>query len=159
MSPRKNSNTKFPFFVASRCIPQGLVIVLLFLTFPASAQTYPISGKVVDERYTPLKSIEVHIKNQTDSITAVTNKDGNFITRSLPTGTYYISITAHGYDIFHDTINNTSSPSGRPGGVYLFMLSPTLHMLDEVKIVQKCPRYGAKRRHPRVQRRRLQSQP
>ena len=112
----------------------SISILLLFLSFPAFSQTYSITGKVVDEKKVAVSPAEIKVvQKRKVRASAVTNKDGDFCITSISTGFYYISIDHPGYQPYDDSIQV------KDGDINLgqLRLVPALHMLDEVKIVEK----------------------
>src|ERR1039458_449398 len=109
-------------------------VLLIFTVTHALSQTYSVTGNIKNEVSKPVSSAAINV-NRKDSIAhkGVTNMDGAFLITGLSPGYYHISIQAPGYeeylDSFRITAGNTSI--GQIG------LNPAIHMLDEVKIVEK----------------------
>lgn len=112
----------------------SLSILLLFFCARAVSQTYSISGTVLDEKNISFNSAEIKLTSK-DSIklTTTTDKDGKFLIKQVTPGIYYLTISAHGYENYMDSIHMGKAPLG----VGVIHLTPAIHMLDEVKIVDK----------------------
>lgn len=111
--------------------------LFLFTATNALSQSYSVTGNVVNENNKPLSSAII-IVTQKDSAAhkSVTNKDGAFLISLTSTGIYYLSIKAPGYEAYVDSIDLSKAPSGVGVFGHITML-PAIHMLDEVKIVEK----------------------
>ena len=110
-----------------------LLVLFLFTSFQSLSQTYTISGKVVNEENTPLKAIELTITNHKDSTKSTTDKEGNFLIKTIATGFWYLTIIAHGYEGYADSfqVSNANINLGQ------IRLQHVVHELDAVKIVEK----------------------
>jgi iron complex outermembrane receptor protein len=71
---------------------------LLIITEIVSAQTYSISGEVVDSKSKSIPGVNVILLNTTFG--AATNDEGNYEIANLPSGTYKIEFSAIGYEKF-----------------------------------------------------------
>lgn len=71
---------------------------LLINTENIFAQTYSISGKVVDSKSKPIPGVNVILINT--NFGAATTDDGNYEIANLPSGTYKIEFSAIGYEKF-----------------------------------------------------------
>ncbi len=109
-------------------------LLLLFTTQIALSQTYSVTGNVVSENKKPVPSAIITVF-QKDSIkhTTTTNKEGAFLISLISPGKYYLNVTVPGYDLYADTITISEAPLG----VGVITLRTAVHMLDEVKIVEK----------------------
>lgn len=87
---------------------------------------------MTDENNVPLRAIEIKIKGKNDSATAITLNNGTFISKLLPTGIYGLTITAPGYELYLDSMQIKEPPAS-----VSILLHHIMHMLDEVKVVQK----------------------
>jgi iron complex outermembrane receptor protein len=73
-----------------------LFTFLFIITENVSAQTYSISGKVVDSKSKPIPGVNVILINT--NYGAATNDQGNYEMANLPSGTYKIEFSAVGYE-------------------------------------------------------------
>ena len=110
-------------------------LLLLFTTQIALSQTYSVTGNVVNENNKPIPSaiISVFQKDSTRH-TTTTNKEGAFLVALTTTGKFYLSINAPGYEEYTDSTDLSKAPSGVFPRI---ILHTAVHMLDEVKIVEK----------------------
>ncbi len=119
-----------------------VAILILFITIQAQAQSGSLSGRVVNEDNKPIYHASITTW-QRDSAkhTTTTNKDGAFLFSLTSSGKYYISIKAPGYEPYADSVDieATEQIPGYSSGAVLgiIKLTSSIHMLDEVKIVEK----------------------
>ena len=85
----------------------GLILALcVVLPLHSPAQSAAVSatlrGIVTDPQSQPVAGCQVLVRNTDFNIsrTLVTNDDGAFIVQSLPTGTYFVQVTAPGFALF-----------------------------------------------------------
>jgi len=116
----------------------------LFLFFPFFSFSQTITGKVVDEDSLPIAAAKIVLANPKDTIISKTNKQGNFSITATDTGLYYLTVSAHGYDEYKDSVTMSKAPEQGPdsssGGVWglgVIRLLLESHPLDEVKVVEK----------------------
>lgn len=89
--------------------PLSFIIFFLSSTNPLFAQTYSISGKVVDSKSIPVPGVNVIIVDT--NFGAATDEDGNYEITGLSSGTYDIDFSAIGYEklrLENVVINNSS---------------------------------------------------
>jgi len=116
--------------------------IFIFGCHAALAETLYISGKIVDDKIKPIEFAEITISNGSHvKANCYTDKDGNFSIAKVEPGMYKIVIVASGYDLYSDSLEIGKASSNKPidDVIYVgrFMLHPTSHMLNEVKIVEK----------------------
>jgi len=71
------------------------ILVLLLISFSVAAQTQTLSGKVTDEKGSPLSGATVSLKD--GSKFAVTNESGGFSLENVPaTGAVIVSFVGYG---------------------------------------------------------------
>lgn len=100
--------------------------------------TYPLSGKIVDSlSQQPLSFITIRLNNdKNEQLKALVTKDsGTFIFPALPEKSYWISITAIGYQqkILHTNISNQKNHLGT------ILLQPQVNALKDVAITAERP--------------------
>ena len=86
-----------------------VIIILLSNANRLLAQTYTISGKVVDSNSNPIPGVNVILANT--NFGAATDDNGNYEIRNLTTGTFIVEFSAIGYEKFRKeniVINNNS---------------------------------------------------
>jgi outer membrane beta-barrel protein/carboxypeptidase family protein len=110
-----------------------LFVILVFSCLKTLSQTYSVSGVVIDEKNRPVAGAEIETdKGYARKNKAVTDTGGRFLIQLAP-GLHHLIISAHGYDDYTDSpqVSNTNINIGR------IQLAPAVHMLDEVRIVEK----------------------
>ena len=108
------------------------VIILIFTGFPALSQTYSVTGNIVNEKNNPIHLAEITITNKdATKYHSTTDKEGAYTISGIVPGFYYRTISAPGYDPLVDSFDISKAPSG------VGVLHPAIHMLDEVKVVEK----------------------
>jgi hypothetical protein len=111
-----------------------LLIITIFVCAIGVAQTFTVTGNIFNEKNNPLRSADILVssKKDTTEFKTETAKDGGF-SISVPSGSYYLSVAAHGYEGYSDSFIIGSAPLAA-GVIHLI---PVTYLLDEVKIVQK----------------------
>ncbi|MDT3402009.1 SusC/RagA family TonB-linked outer membrane protein [Mucilaginibacter terrae] len=112
----------------------SLIILLNIISIATYAQTFPVKGKVVDEKNEPLAGATVSITGTTTATSATV--DGNF-TLNVPNGTKSITISFIGYT---DVIKNITPETANVGAIALGRASGK--DLTEVVVIG----YGTQRR-------------
>lgn len=119
-----------------------LIGILLMVHKTAVAQnspnTYPLSGKIVDSiSRQPLSLITIRLKNdKNEQLKALVTKDsGTFTFPALQEKSYWISITAIGYQqkLLHIAVLNKGSQLGT------ILLQPQVNSLKDVAIIAERP--------------------
>ncbi len=107
------------------------LLVLLFCTYAAQAQTRTINGQVTDDKNSPVANASVTVKGTTKGTT--TNENGQFTLSVTSTATTLV-ITSINYATMEVDISNNISP--------VIKLLPTSGALSEVVVVA----YGSQRK-------------
>lgn len=121
-----------------RYFTAAVLITLSFLNFRMNAQTFSVSGSVVDSTSgQPLIGTNVVVLNPQNSMKGGTASDiiGKFIIDKLAPGSYRLQISFIGYKIFSKSfeIRNKSVSFG------IIRLSQSSVKIGEVKVVDKAP--------------------
>ena len=104
---------------------KNIFFLFLFATIFANAQTFTLSGKVVNENQEPLTNASVTVKELKKG--ASTNFNGMF-SMNLPVGIYTIETSFLGYSTIKQTINLNKNTD------IVIQLSESENVLDEVLV-------------------------
>jgi hypothetical protein len=111
-----------------------LILILSGISFLAAAQTYPLTGDVLNEKGEPMVYSTVVLLNPTDSTMAffgIANQQGHFDIKNIKKGDYLLQTALLGYQTFSKQI---SIPfDGNSVGSIILKLKPV--NLNEVKVV------------------------
>ncbi|MEM8523603.1 MAG: TonB-dependent receptor [Bacteroidota bacterium] len=85
-----------------------MIVTLLMISFSLVAQ-HTLQANIQDENGAPLMFANVLLLSETDELIKgeVTDGEGKFITKDIPSGNYTLSISAIGYDDFRQAIELT----------------------------------------------------
>ncbi|WP_315824755.1 carboxypeptidase-like regulatory domain-containing protein [Paraflavitalea speifideaquila] len=99
-----------------------MAVMSICLGIPAWAQVrFP--GTVLDTAMHPVHGATLHISNQWVKTTTTSNTEGAFVFEHLAPGSYAITVTAIGYELFTSSINLTDSLAKTSYLVKLFLQS------------------------------------
>ncbi|MFI5135476.1 MAG: carboxypeptidase-like regulatory domain-containing protein, partial [Chitinophagales bacterium] len=105
-----------------------LVIGLCFFALKVSAQNGSISGKILDEKGSPISYGTVVLEGTQQGATA--NEDGSYEITNVPAGTYTLKVSYVGYlDSRQQVILSGANQ------VVNFSLKPTFQSLNEVVVL------------------------
>lgn len=107
------------------------ILLLLAFAINAQAQRYLIFGRLQDEKGLPIKNAEISITG-IGNMKAISH-EGNFSLFVIRNTIYELVITSPGKEIYYDSIKITDTFTNL-GPIQLI---PEVHMLNEVKIVEK----------------------
>ncbi|MCW3122384.1 MAG: hypothetical protein JWQ38_1876 [Flavipsychrobacter sp.] len=107
-------------------------VLLFFAAFHVHAQLYRVTGNVADEKNNAVEGAVVSIAGK-PPINVSTHKDGNYSFTLPRQGRYVLSIHYTGKETYYDSlkVTDTITKLGR------IQLIPEVHMLNEVKVVEK----------------------
>jgi len=116
------------------------VLILLLFLFPSFIfAQYELTGRVTDTDQTPLEYANVLLFNEPDSVFikgAVSGLKGNFAFQNIPTGSYFLSISALGFkDQYSGIIELPSADNHR----MVFSMQAAAEVLDAVEVTAKKP--------------------
>lgn len=138
MTKRKN----IPSFHSSQIIAFcGIIFAITVSAFnPAYAQSYRLSGKALDAQdKSPLIGAHIRIADGEKTLSAVADKEGNFIFTGLRRATYQLQISYVGYESLNvDVVLNADKKLSD------LLLKPRTEYLKEIEIVDKMPRVEQK---------------
>jgi TonB-linked outer membrane protein, SusC/RagA family len=100
-------------------------VLLLFFSGKLFAQNGVISGKILDERGSPLSSVNITIKNASGGVQ--TNEQGEFRLPVTGAGPFTLVISAAGY--------KTQEVTAQPGGTVNLAMEVSTTNLDDVVVV------------------------
>lgn len=110
------------------------LIWLLLSSFCAAAQTFSVTGTLITERNDPLKNAEITLKSKSHTHKGQPSDSlGHFSIPFLIGGTYHITFSHPGYELYEDSFTIADNNINL-GTIHMI---PAIHMLDEVKIVEK----------------------
>ncbi|NJN78712.1 MAG: carboxypeptidase regulatory-like domain-containing protein [Saprospiraceae bacterium] len=81
-------------------------LLLLFFSILSFAQSYTVSGKIVDENDDNVIGANVSLKTATDSLfrAAATNQYGNFTLENVPQGSYQLKVSYIGFKTYYQQV-------------------------------------------------------
>ncbi|MEZ4960136.1 MAG: TonB-dependent receptor [Saprospiraceae bacterium] len=115
----------------------NLLIVLLLCAFGAAAQTYSVTGTVIDETGAPLPGAYVILQYPwgEDAKLTATEADGSFNLKEVEKGGYKLKVSFVGYEDFLKEITITD----KSVNVGTLAIQPSATQLAEVEIKDKLP--------------------
>ncbi len=101
---------------------------LLLISLVSFGQSeFDLKGKITDENSSPLQSVSVHLLNS--QYGAVTDKEGIFVIKNIPSGNYTLNVTRIGYAEINRRVNIPDNKTE-----ISIVLNPSYQQLSELTV-------------------------